>query len=170
MSRSDEWFDVCDHADRVIGRELRDVVHARNLLHRAVHIWVWDTSGRLLLQTRSATKDQYPNCFTSSASGHLDAGEDYEQAAHRELQEELGLTGVLKFRVKLPQAGPETAYEHTVLYELITDEPPQPDAGEIAAIRFWTVDEVDERIRQHPEDFTPPFRMLWMAVSPNQGN
>ena len=164
MSRAEEWFDVCDSADRVIGRELRDVVHARNLLHRAVHIWVWDASGRLLLQTRSSSKDQYPNCFTSSASGHLDAGEDYKQAAHRELKEELGLCGPLIFRVKLPSAGPETAFEHTVLYELTTDEPPQADPGEIAAIQFLTVAEVEERIRQHPEQFTPPFRMLWQAT------
>ena len=85
MQSPDELFDICDADDRVIGQARRADVHAQNLLHRAVHVWVIRSDGRLVAQRRSATKDQYPNSLTSSASGHLDHGEDYLTAATREL-------------------------------------------------------------------------------------
>ncbi len=155
----EEIFDVCDERDNVIGQTPRSEVHARNLLHRAVHIWVYNSQGELMIHLRSTSKDQYPSCYTSSASGHVDAGETYETAAQRELQEELNLRGELTYIGKLP-ASPETAYEHTVLYRLTTDEPPQPDRTEIASIEFHPVATVRLMVANKPAKFTPPFRML----------
>ena len=155
----EEIFDVCDEHDHVIGQAPRSDVHAHNLLHRAVHIWVYNTRGELMIHLRSTSKDQYPSCYTSSASGHVDAGETYETAAHRELNEELNLHGELTYIGKLP-ASPETAYEHTVLYRLTTDEPPQPDPGEIARVEFHPVAVIQQMVIDNPERFTPPFRML----------
>src|ERR1700722_15312119 len=87
----DELFDVVDADDRVIGEAPRREVHARKLLHRATHVLVHDANGRLFLQRRSLGKDTFPGCWDSSCSGHLDAGEDYPEAARRELGEEIGL-------------------------------------------------------------------------------
>ena len=156
----EELFDVCDEQDRVIGTELRSVVHAKKLLHRAVHIFVFNTRGELLLQMRSATKDEYPSCYTSSASGHLSAGESYEDAAPRELQEELGLAVPLERLVKLP-ASPRTSYEHTVLYRAVTDAMPQLDPGEIASASFYTLEEIACLIEADPERFSPCFVELF---------
>src|SRR5260370_20546107 len=110
---AEEIFDVVDENDRVIGRAPRSVVHAEKRLHRAVHVFVFNSRGELLLQKRSALKDEYPLCYTSSASGHLSAGETYEAAAPRELEEELGLAARLEW---LPQVspGPHTSPEHNV--------------------------------------------------------
>lgn len=155
-----ELFDVCDAGDRVIGQAPRGEVHARGLWHRAVHIWVFDTQGRLMVHRRTATKDEYPRCYTSSASGHLAAGEDYATAAVRELQEELGLSGPLEYLAKLP-AGPETANEHTVLYRLVTDDKPRPDPDEIESIEYVPLPDLDRRVASRPDEFTPPFRSLW---------
>src|SRR5260370_28968628 len=127
---AEEIFDVVDENDRVIGRAPRSVVHAEKRLHRAVHVFVFNSRGELLLQKRSATKDEYPLCYTSSASGHLSAGEDYETAAPRELEEELGLSGSLEWLAKFP-AGPETSQEHTVLYCTVADVLPGIDPHEI---------------------------------------
>ena len=49
---SEEIFDVTDEHDNVIGQAPRSEVHARGLLHRAVHIFVFNTAGQLLLQMR----------------------------------------------------------------------------------------------------------------------
>ncbi len=87
MAIPEEIFDVCDEHDRVIGTAPRSRVHAERLLHRAVHIFVLNSRGEILLQRRSATKDEAPLKLTSSASGHLSAGEDYEESAIRELAE-----------------------------------------------------------------------------------
>lgn len=155
----EEWFDVVDADDRVIGQAPRSRVHAEKLLHRAVHLFVFNSQGEFLLHLRSESKDQYPLTYTSSASGHLGVGESYEAAAERELEEELGLRGEIVRLHQLP-ASPETAYEHTVLYEITTDEVPKPDPGEIAEAKFVRWDEVTELLKSTPEKFSPPFRLL----------
>jgi isopentenyldiphosphate isomerase len=135
-------------------------VHARKLLHRAVHIWVYNSRGEFLLHRRSAQKDESPLCYTSSASGHLAAGEDYAAAAERELQEELGLTGRLEYVAKLA-AGPETAGEHTALYRTFSDAAPTPDLDEIDSLEYVHPAEVTRRLAASPDQFSPPFRALW---------
>lgn len=157
---SEEIFDVVDEADQIVGQAPRPVVHAQNLLHRAVSIFLLRTDGRLLLQLRSDSKDQYPGCYTSSASGHVDAGEDYETAAIRELREELSLDSPIEYLAKFPGC-PETAFEFTHLYQLVTDVEPILDPEEIASAEFLPLDEIASMIKQSPEQFTPPFRVLF---------
>ncbi len=157
---SEEIFDVVDEHDQVVGQAPRSVVHAQKRLHRAVHIFVLNTRGELLLQKRSATKDEYPLCYTSSASGHLSAGETYEMAAPRELEEELGLSGRLEWLAKF-SAGPETSQEHTVLYRTVTDAAPRIDPLEIAAATFHSLDEITAMIAREPDEFSPCFVTLF---------
>lgn len=157
---SAEIFDIVDEHDRVIGQELRSVVHRKNLLHRAVSIFVLKPDGQLLLQLRSDSKDQYPGCYTSSASGHVDSGEDYESAAVRELREELSLGGPIDFLEKF-SGSPETAFEFTVLYQLVTDAEPVLDQKEIASAEFLPLNKIETMIAESPEKFTPPFRVLF---------
>src|ERR1035441_195318 len=88
---SEETFDVVNERDEVVGRNTRREVHARGLRHRAVHVLVFGSDGRIFLQKRSMTKDTFPGAWDSSASGHLDSGEDFDACAVRELGEELGL-------------------------------------------------------------------------------
>src|SRR5450432_310133 len=95
---SEEWFDVVNARDEVIGRELRREVHARGLWHRAIHVLVFSGAGRVFLQKRSRSKDTAPCLWYSSCSGHVDSGEDYDTAAVRELGEELGLHHVAPAR------------------------------------------------------------------------
>lgn len=163
----DELFDVVDSEDNVIDQARRSVVHSGNLLHRASSVFVLNSRGELLLQLRSATKDQYPSRWTASASGHLDAGEDYETAARRELKEELGLSCPVEFLGKLP-AGPETAFEFTGVFRAETDEPPTPHRLEIAALEWVGLAEVERRLDDEPESFTPPFRVAFRTFL--QGN
>ena len=157
---SEEIFDVVYDADRVIRQAPRSVVHAQNLLHRAVSIFVLKSDGRLLLQLRSDSKDQYPGCYTSSASGHVDSGEDYETAAIRELREELSLELPIEYLAKFP-ASSETAFEFSALYQLVTDEEPVLDRDEIAGAEFLPLEQIASMIEQSPEKFTPPFRVMF---------
>jgi 16S rRNA (adenine1518-N6/adenine1519-N6)-dimethyltransferase len=157
---AEELFDICDSDDNVIGQAPRSLVHARGLLHRAVHIWLWNSRGELLIHRRSLLKDEFAGCFTSSASGHVDSGEVYEVAAHRELAEELQLSGSLTFQCHLP-ASRETANEHTRLFFLQTDSAPTPDPLEIAELLYFSPATIAQMLQEHPEHFTPPFRALF---------
>lgn len=67
--------------------------HRAGLIHRVVYVLIEDGDGNILLQRRSPTVAVYPDCWDVSASGHVDEGESYKQAAERELTEEIGLKG-----------------------------------------------------------------------------
>ena len=87
----EEIFDVVNERDEVIGRQTRGEVHRLGLIHRAVHVLVFNAAGQVFLQKRSMKKDRQPGLWDSSASGHVDADEDYDACAARELREEIGL-------------------------------------------------------------------------------
>src|SRR5207237_7791944 len=85
----EEHFSVVDQQDRIIGSAPRGEVHANNLLHRAVHVLIFNSTGEVFLQLRSRRKDRHPLLWDSSAAGHVNAGEEYDQAAARERKAEL---------------------------------------------------------------------------------
>lgn len=156
----EELFDVVDAQDRVLEQLPRSVVHARKLLHRAANVFVFNSEGALLLQYRSATKDEYPHCYTSSASGHLSAGEDYAESAQREMYEEIGIETPLERLEKFPGT-PHNAYEHTVLFRTFSDGPFTFDPGEIERGEFYGLASIDRMLQEDEEQFTPPFRQLY---------
>src|SRR5215469_16422568 len=120
----EEIFDVVNERDQVIDRKPRNEVHRLGLMHRAVHVLVFNPRGEIFLQKRSMKKDRQPGVWDSSASGHVDAGEDYDACALRELSEELGLKlSVLPQRLfKLP-ASAETDQEHVWVYRCKAEGP-----------------------------------------------
>lgn len=160
----DELFDVVDGNDRVIGRATRAEVHARGLFHRAVHIFVFDARGNVVLQKRSRAKDTAPGLLSSACAGHVDSGENYDAAARRELGEELGIppeaAGTLKFLFALsPRA--ELGWEFVRVYALDFAGTLTPAPAEIDALFAFPPGEVDRRVRDVPADFAESFRVVW---------
>ena len=83
---AEEIFDIVNEKDEVIGRLPRSQVHREGHRHRAVHVLVFNKRGELFLQKRSVLKDSFPGRWDSSASGHLDSGEEYDACSIRELR------------------------------------------------------------------------------------
>lgn len=158
-----EEFAVVDENDRVIGAAPRREVHGNNLRHRAVHIFVFNRAGELLLQKRSRWKDRHPGRWDSSAAGHVGAGETYDATAGRELREELGVTTELKRLVKLP-ASEQTDHEFIWLYRGEDDGPFAPARGEVEAVQFFPLEDVARWIARYPGDFAPGFIACWRRV------
>ena len=162
----DEWFDVVDSRDRVIGRATRADVHGQNLLHRAAHVLVFNRAGNLFLQKRALTKDDSPGRWDSSAAGHLAAGENYQEAAVRELEEELGLVVEGPLRRLFQIAGsPETEYEFAWVFRCSSEGPFQLDPVEIDTGKWATPEAVSDWIARNPEDFSPTFRVIWAHLT-----
>ena len=138
MNYSDpaEPLPVVDENDCQVGVATRLEIHQKGLLHRAVHVLLFDGVGRLYLQLRSKQKDTHPLKWTSSASGHVDPGETYLQSAQRELQEELGLSLELSFLGALP-ASERTENEFIQVFTAHSDQTPRPNPEEILKGRFF---------------------------------
>lgn len=88
----EEYFDVLDENGNLTGeKRARSEVHSKGLWHKAVHIWIANDKGELILQKRSHEKVTNPDMWTTSTSGHLSAGDTSIVGAIRELSEEIGL-------------------------------------------------------------------------------
>ncbi|MEW6489996.1 MAG: NUDIX hydrolase YfcD [Thermodesulfobacteriota bacterium] len=85
---------IVDAENRVVGSAPRREMRARNLPHRAAYVLVFNGRGELFVQRRTAAKDVYPAHWDTAAGGVVLAGESYDEAAARELEEELGVRGV----------------------------------------------------------------------------
>ena len=163
-----EIFDVVDIEDRVIGRASRLEVHEKGLLHRAVHMMVFNSSGELFIQKRVMTKDENPGLLDTSSAGHVSSGEDYFSAAHRELEEELGIKSDLKFFTKI-SACLETSWEHLEVYYCKTDQQIIIDESEISEGRYWSVEELHEALKGSPDEFTSSFKVIWKLLNLKDG-
>ena len=141
---ANERYDVVDEQDRVVGSALRREVHRDpSLTHRAVHVLVFRSDGRLLMQKRAAGKDVDPGKWDTSVGGHVDAGEDYLAAALRETREELGLSGLALQHLHDFRYFSERETEQIRSYLVVYDGPVYPHRFEIAEAREWTAPEID---------------------------
>ena len=159
-SQARERFSVVDDHDRVLRDALRAEVHGDNLRHRAVHILIFNKNGEILLQKRARWKDRHPLLWDSSAAGHVNAGEDYDSAAHRELKEELGVDVGLKHLGKLP-ASTCTDQEFISVYQGRHDGDFAIEPTEIEIVQFFPQDLVDGWVDARPNDFAAAFPGCW---------
>ena len=171
MNPSEELFDIVDSTDHVIGQRPRSEVHRLRLLHRAVHVFLFRPDGKLLIHKRSANKEEFPSVWTSSCSGHVSAGETYDESAPRELFEELGISAPV-MRLKRIDACRDTSFEFSVLYTSESNGTLTPDASEISEVRWMRPADIAEWIDKAPDDFSPVFRLLfgWFLEHGSRGS
>lgn len=91
----EEYLAICDSQQQVIGKKSRAAVHRDGDWHQTFHFWGYHYNDRgeleLLLQQRSQKKQDFPNQFDMTASGHIQFNETIEDGL-REVKEELGLS------------------------------------------------------------------------------
>lgn len=163
----EELFDVVDDDDQVIGQKPRAQVHAEGLKHRAVHMFVFNRKGELFLQKRSMLKDSAPGKWDSSASGHLDVGEDYAVAAVRELGEELGIEAEVEQIAALSPCA-NTGWEFVRVFRSEHRGPFRWPCSEIETGCFFSSEVIEQWIARRPEDFATGFVECWKAYCGTQ--
>jgi isopentenyldiphosphate isomerase len=162
---SEEIFDVVNDRDEVIDRKPRSEVHRLGLLHRAVHVLVFNSRGRIFLQKRSLKKDRQPGLWDSSASGHVDSGEDYDACAVRELAEEIGLkVAEAPRRLFRFAAAPETDQEFVWVYRCEAEGPFTLNAEEIERGGWFIPEELTRWMAERPEEFASAFVVIWKKL------
>ena len=159
----DEKIIFADENDHQIGSGPREEAWANQIYVRIVRAILRDENGRILSQYRSAFKKSYANCWTDSASGHVDDGESYDEAIAREMKEEIGfetnLTFIGKFATK-DTIGDDIICEFNAIYEGKIDNSTKLDLqeSEVSEIKWFEIDELKSLIEKDPGMFTLGFR------------
>ncbi len=165
MAVKEEVFDVVNERDEVIGQRTRAEVHRLGLRHRSVHVLVFNQRGELFLQKRSMAKDRHPGAWDSSASGHVDHGEDYDACALRELREELGIVPaqplVRLFKLEACEA---TGQEFVWVYRGRSEGPFVLNPEEISEGAWFTPEQVRRLIQEEPQ-LAPTFPVIWPRLA-----
>ncbi|WP_145502357.1 NUDIX domain-containing protein [Streptomyces sp. CFMR 7] len=147
MTPSDEILDIVDENDEVVGQAPRGEATARGLRHRCVFIEARDAEGRVFVHRRTATKLLFPSYYDMFVGGVVGAGESYDEAALREAEEELGVSG-------LPEPEPLFRFLYTggkhswwsAVYQVRCELPVSPQAEEVAWHAFLDGAELEERL------------------------
>lgn len=157
----EDIFDIVDEYDNVIGQKPREVVHAEGLRHRAVHVLVFNGENEVFMQKRSVNKDTWPGAWDGSCTGHLDTGEEYREAAYREMMEELGWrpTNELEFLFKL-NPSEETGHEFIEVYRVEGTGPFRLNIDEIEVGEWMDLNNLIQRVGFTPKRFTSTFRVV----------
>ncbi|MHA7961516.1 NUDIX hydrolase [Streptomyces sp. L500] len=144
---ADEVLDIVDEHDRVVGQAPRGAVYAEGLLHRCVFVQARDARGRLFVHRRTDRKLVFPSRYDMFVGGVVGAGESYDEAALREAEEELGVSGLPAptplFRFLYRGAG---GGWWSAVYEVRCDLPVSPQEEEVAWWDFLPEEEVAARL------------------------
>ncbi|MEU8547345.1 NUDIX hydrolase [Streptomyces roseoverticillatus] len=144
---ADEVLDIVDEQDRVIGQAPRGEAYARGLRHRCVFVLARDGDGRIFVHRRTPGKLVFPSRYDMFVGGVVGAGESYDEAALREAEEELGVSGLPAptplFRFLYE--GPGGSWWSAV-YEVRCDSAVSPQVSEVAWHGFLSEEELRARL------------------------
>jgi isopentenyldiphosphate isomerase len=147
-----EMLDIVDEDDRVVRSAPRGTVLDEYHIHRAVIFFVFDRDGNVFVNKRSSQKELYPGYWSVAFGGHVLAGESYDAAAIREVQEETGLldrpTPVGSFKKR---TGDER--ENVTVYAVTASQDLDLFPEEIDQGQFATLAELNEMLGRF--DFLP---------------
>ncbi|MBU4319645.1 MAG: NUDIX domain-containing protein [Nitrospinae bacterium] len=144
---TEEFLEITDSHGKAIGIAPRSEVHGNpSLIHRVVHVLVFNKKGSLFLQKRSETKDVAPGKWDTSVGGHVNPGENLLQAAKREMEEELGIS----------ECNPEFLYSYihknsyetelVYTYSCAYDGNVSFNREEIDEVRLWNINEIKNHL------------------------
>jgi isopentenyl-diphosphate delta-isomerase type 1 len=163
MNKDPIW-EYVDDDDNVVGCLPRSEVRAQKKSYRLVEVFVFNKDGQLLVQKRSETMKRFPGYFGASAGGHVDPGETYEEAAVREMKEELGIDEHLEF-VKKDKITYEGVTKFITLFKCVTDKELKLDSSEVKSVRFMDISQIKNMIKT--EKFLPVFIKFFNEICDN---
>jgi isopentenyl-diphosphate Delta-isomerase len=164
-------LELVDESGTTIGTAEKLSVHqAPGQLHRAFSVFLFDESGRLLIQRRALGKYHSPGMWSNTCCGHPHPGESPFAASARRTYEELGVSptllaeaGTVRYNHPDPGSGlVEQEFNH--LFVGLVRPPLHPDAEEVGDTAFVTAAELAERHASAP--FSAWFMTVLAAARP----
>ena len=156
---------LVNEQDNFVGTCEKMEAHRKGFLHRAFSVFLFDSSGRLLLQQRALEKYHCGGLWSNTCCSHPYPSEEVIDAATRRLQEELGFTTSLTkafdfvYRAELNNGLIEQEFDHVFIgsYEGLL----QPNPAEVMGVEYVHLDTLAQRMETEPARFTPWFHIAF---------
>jgi isopentenyl-diphosphate delta-isomerase type 1 len=150
-----EMFIVVDNNDNLLGYKTRyECHHDKTIIHRTIGLLVYNSKGEILLQKRSKTKDLNPGMWAIGVGGHVTKGQTYDEAAFREMKEELGIkTEIQPIKIWLMETDQEK--EMAMLYQAIYEGPYHVDPSEVEEVKYFSKRILRQSYNDHTLNLSP---------------
>jgi len=164
----ENYLVLVDEKDQQWGKLEKELVHKLGLLHRAFSVFIFNSTGELMLQQRADDKYHSAGLWTNTCCSHPQFGEDLKPAIDRRLKEEMGMKCQTEFafsfiyKAKFINGLTEHEFDH--VYFGISDENPTPEKSEVKNWRYTTLEDLEKEIQDHPENFTQWLKICMPAV------
>lgn len=170
VSSESESLILVDEQDNEIGNDTKGRCHDGNgILHRAFSLFIFNDQGALLIQKRSEQKRLWPLYWSNTCCSHPRQGEEMKDSIHRRLYQELQLKSELHFLYKFQYHAKfkEEGSEHELCSVYIgkSSQAARVNRNEIAEIKYISPERLTIELREHPEQFTPWFKMEWQRLT-----
>ena len=150
-----EFFDIVNEKDEVVGKiseNRQNTIKPSQL--RFINIIITNNDRKIVVPKRSSNRRIFPNCYDFSVGGHVNSGEEYEEAAYRELKEELGITNVKLLEVAYFSPYDSNSKTFQKVYILkYNNEITNYDQDGIEKLYYMTKEEVKKLMNNKPNLF-----------------
>ena len=165
---------LVDENDNQIGSMEKLAAHQQAKLHRAFSVFIIRQGKHeveTLLQQRADSKYHSGGLWSNTCCSHPTPGEDTLDAAHRRLNEELGITnctleqiGSFIYKAELDNNLCEYELDHLILGELkSSDSSINPCAAEVQNIQWLPLSELQQQLAAEPQRFS-----AWLPLAMQQ--
>jgi isopentenyl-diphosphate delta-isomerase len=154
---------IVNSTGQTIGTMDKMAAHRSGTLHRAFSVFIFNSKGELLLQQRAFDKYHSGGLWTNTCCSHPRLGEMTVDAAHRRLNEEMGmdceLTELFQFSYRHVFENGLTEHEYDHVFIGISDEIPDPDPTEVADFKYLDTDLLVFELTAQPDKYTAWFKI-----------
>tara|TARA_B110000116_G_scaffold251045_1_gene245847 strand:+ start:111 stop:713 length:603 start_codon:yes stop_codon:yes gene_type:complete len=175
VSDPNEQLILVDSDDNKIGYSSKSECHkGEGNLHRAFSVFIFNSSGQLLIQKRSSNKELWDLHWSNSCCSHPRKNERTKSAAIRRLEEELGIVCKLHYIYKFiyhaqyKDAGSEHELCH--VFVGLFDGEIQANPEEIDDWKFIKTDDLEKELSNSGENYTPWMKMEWKELMSDIGS
>lgn len=163
----EDYLDIIDENDNIIGQEIREKVHRDGLLHREIHVYFITPNKEIIFQHRAKDKDTYPDLLDATVGGHVDMGDTYQEAAIREIEEETGLKVNIDNLIFLNKVRKEASFDKVTgkinnvwrenyIYNFngrLSDLKVEEDKA--IGFEFWSIEKIKNISKEEKQKFIP---------------
>lgn len=162
---------LVDKNNQEVGGQEKIKAHKLGQLHRAFSVFIFNRTGELLLQKRSAIKYHSPLLWTNTCCSHPRPKKNIRNEAQNRLKEEMGFVCRLKeifvfsYKVRVPSPFFKNLIENEIDHCFVGyfNNTFKPNPKEATDFRWQSLSAIKKDIKLRPGQFTTWFKKVFRA-------